>query len=149
MEKIIITSLRMMVIIGSTAAIIATVLLPKATSGAALLPTLADRHCCRPTPTPTTNDHDHDGEDDTTPPPSPPRADRHVIATRRHKRVASGTKEQRADTPRRCHHCFVGRVGKSPEENWGCVVGNRRQTGGSDDNDRTTMNPRRTSAGLR
>jgi hypothetical protein len=70
--------LRMMVIIGSTSAIIATVLLPKATSGPALLPALADRHCCRPTPT--TNDHDHyeDDDDDTTPLPSPPsRSSRH------------------------------------------------------------------------
>ena len=72
------TLLRMMVIIGSTAAIIATVLLPKATSGPALLPALADRHCCRPTPT--TNDHDHygDDDDDTIPLPSPPsRSSRH------------------------------------------------------------------------
>jgi hypothetical protein len=70
--------LRMMVIIGSTSAIIATVLLPKATSGPAHLPALADRHCCRPTPT--TNDHDHydDDDDDTTPLPLPPsRSSRH------------------------------------------------------------------------
>ena len=72
----IITLLRMRVIIGSTAAIIATVLLPKATSGPALLSALADRHCCRPTPT--TNDHDQDDDYDTTPFPSPPsRSSRH------------------------------------------------------------------------
>jgi hypothetical protein len=41
----------MMVIIDTAATIITPVLLPNAMTGAALLPALADHHCCQPTPT--------------------------------------------------------------------------------------------------
>ena len=124
------TLLRMMVIIGSTSAIIATVLLPKATSGPALLPALADRHCCRPTPT--TNDHDQDDDDDTTPLPSPPsRSSRHnnkapqpgcewaERATGRHPKKASSSicwsrgKVARGELGMRCRQQMAGgRIGR-------------------------------------